>query len=52
MKQSPKAGEKRKQGSLIILTICRGAELKSVPEVIGMSLCLRPRQHWKVLGSE
>lgn len=38
MKQSPKAGEKRKQGSLIILTICRGAELKSVPEVIGMSL--------------
>lgn len=38
MEQSPKAGEKRKQGSLIILTICKGAELKAVPDVIGMSL--------------
>lgn len=38
MQQSPKAGEKRKQGSLIILTICKGAELKSVPDVTGMSL--------------
>lgn len=38
MEQSPKAGEKRKQRSLIILTICKGAELKGVPEVEGMSL--------------
>lgn len=38
MEQSPKAGEKRKQGSLIILTICKGAELKAVPDVVGMSL--------------
>lgn len=38
MEQSPKAGEKRKQGSLIILTICKGAELKAVPDVTGMSL--------------
>lgn len=37
MEQSPKAGEKRKQGSLIILTICKGAELKGVPDVVGMS---------------
>ncbi|MDY4919804.1 MAG: Stk1 family PASTA domain-containing Ser/Thr kinase [Phascolarctobacterium sp.] len=37
MEQSPKAGEKRKQRSLIILTICKGAELKAVPEVAGMS---------------
>ena len=38
MQQSPKAGEKRKQGSLIILTICKGAEQKAVPDVTGMSL--------------
>lgn len=37
MEQSPKAGEKRKQGSLIILTISKGAELKAVPDVVGMS---------------
>lgn len=37
MEQSPKAGEKRKQRSLIILTICKGAELKGVPDVLGMS---------------
>ena len=37
MEQSPKAGEKRKQRSLIILTICKGAELKAVPDVGGMS---------------
>ena len=37
MEQSPKAGEKRKQRSLIILTICRGAELKAVPDIVGMS---------------
>jgi serine/threonine-protein kinase len=37
MEQSPKAGEKRKQRSLIILTICKGAELKAVPDVVGMS---------------
>ena len=37
MEQSPKAGEKRKQRSLIILTICKGAELKPVPDVNGMS---------------
>ncbi|MGM9570557.1 MAG: Stk1 family PASTA domain-containing Ser/Thr kinase [Phascolarctobacterium sp.] len=37
MEQSPKAGEKRKQRSLIILTICKGAELKAVPEIVGMS---------------
>ncbi|WP_405378934.1 Stk1 family PASTA domain-containing Ser/Thr kinase [Phascolarctobacterium sp.] len=38
MEQSPKAGEKRKQGSLVILTICKGAELKPVPEITGMSV--------------
>lgn len=38
MEQSPKAGEKRKQGSTIYLTISKGAELKTVPEIIGMSL--------------
>ncbi len=38
MEQSPKSGEKRKQGSLIILTISRGAELKAVPEIAGMSV--------------
>lgn len=38
MEQSPKAGEKRKQGSLIILTISKGAELKNVPDIGGMSL--------------
>lgn len=37
MEQSPKAGEKRKERSLVILTICRGAELKAVPDIIGMS---------------
>lgn len=37
MEQSPKAGEKRKQRSLIILTICKGAELKAVPDIVGMS---------------
>lgn len=38
MEQSPAAGEKRKQRSLVILTICRGAELKGVPNIVGMSL--------------
>lgn len=38
MEQSPKAGEKRKQGSTIYLTISKGAELKTVPEIIGISL--------------
>lgn len=38
MEQAPKAGEKRKQGSLIVLTISKGAELKAVPDVTGMSL--------------
>ncbi len=38
MEQSPKAGEKRKQGSTIYLTISKGAELKTVPEIVGMSL--------------
>ncbi|EJX03286.1 serine/threonine-protein kinase PrkC [gut metagenome] len=38
MEQSPKAGEKRKEGSLIILTISRGAELKAVPNLTDMSL--------------
>lgn len=38
MEQSPKAGEKRKQGSTIYLTISKGTELKTVPEIIGMSL--------------
>lgn len=38
MEQSPKAGEKRKQGSTIYLTISKGAELKKVPDIIGMSL--------------
>ena len=38
MEQSPAAGEKRKQRSLMILTICKGAELKPVPDLAGMSL--------------
>lgn len=38
MEQSPAAGEKRKQRSLIILSICKGAELKPVPDLSGMSL--------------
>ena len=38
MEQSPKAGEKRKEGSLIILTISRGAELKAIPDLTNMSL--------------
>lgn len=38
MEQSPKAGEKRKQGSTIYLTISKGAELKAIPDVVGMSL--------------
>ena len=36
MSQSPKAGEKRKQGSLITLTISKGAEIKGVPDIVGM----------------
>lgn len=38
MEQSPKAGEKRREGSLIILTISRGAELKAIPDLTNMSL--------------
>lgn len=44
MEQSPKAGEKRKQGSLIVLTISKGAELKAVPDVSGMSLTKAEQQ--------
>ncbi len=38
IEQSPKAGEKRKEGSVIYLTVSKGAELKPVPDVTGMSL--------------
>lgn len=38
MEQSPKPGEKRKEGSLITLTISRGAELKVIPNLTNMSL--------------
>ena len=38
MEQSPKGGEKRREGSLIILTISRGAELKAIPDLTNMSL--------------
>ncbi len=38
MEQSPKAGEKRKEKSLIILTISKGAELKAVPDVVGSTM--------------
>lgn len=38
MEQSAKAGEKRKEGSLIILTVSKGAEQKGVPDLRGMSL--------------
>lgn len=38
IEQSPKAGEKRKEGSVVYLSISKGAELKAVPEVLGMSL--------------
>lgn len=44
MEQSPKAGEKRKEGSLIFLTISKGAELKTVPDVVGMSLTKAEQQ--------
>ncbi len=44
MEQAPKAGEKRKQGSLIVLTISKGAELKAVPDVSGMSLTKAEQQ--------
>jgi len=38
MEQSVKPGEKRKEGSLIILSVSKGAEIKGVPDVKGMSL--------------
>ena len=38
MKQTPAAGEERKEGSKILLVVSKGAELKSVPEVRTMSL--------------
>lgn len=38
MEQSIKPGEKRKEGSLIILTVSKGAEQKGVPDLKGMSL--------------
>lgn len=38
LEQSPKAGEKRKEGSVVYLAISKGAELKAVPDVRGMSL--------------
>lgn len=38
MEQSVKPGEKRKEGSLVILTVSRGAEQKGVPDLKGMSL--------------
>lgn len=38
MEQSPKAGEKRREGSLITLTISRGAELKEVPDLTHTSI--------------
>lgn len=37
MEQSPKAGDKRKEGSVVYLTISKGAEIKKIPEVLGMS---------------
>ena len=38
MEQYPKAGDKRREGSLITLTISRGAELKEVPDLTNMSI--------------
>ena len=38
MKQTPAAGEERKEGSKILLIVSKGAELKSVPEVRTMTL--------------
>lgn len=38
MKQNPEAGEKRKEGSRVVLTISKGAELKVIPDVKTMSL--------------
>lgn len=38
MEQFPKAGEKRRAGSQITLTISRGAELKAVPNLENMSI--------------
>lgn len=38
MEQSPAADEKRKEGSVVTLIISRGAELKNVPDLKGMSL--------------
>lgn len=38
MEQSVKAGEQRRERSVVRLTISRGAELKPVPDLTGMSL--------------
>lgn len=38
MDQSIKPGEKRKEGSLIILGVSKGAEIKGVPDVKGMTV--------------
>lgn len=38
MKQAPKASEKRKRGTVITLTISKGPELKTVPELAGENL--------------
>lgn len=37
MDQNPKAGQKRKEGSMITLIVSKGGELKAVPNLVGMS---------------
>lgn len=37
MEQNPKAGQKRKEGSMITLIVSKGGELKAVPNLVGMS---------------
>ncbi|MDO4178869.1 MAG: Stk1 family PASTA domain-containing Ser/Thr kinase [Phascolarctobacterium sp.] len=38
MEQNPKPGEKRKEGSMITLIVSKGGEMKSVPNLVGMSV--------------
>lgn len=38
MEQNPKAGERRKEGSMITLIVSKGGELKAVPHLVGMSV--------------
>ena len=36
--QNPKPGEKRKEGTMISLTVSKGGELKTMPNIVGMGI--------------